>query len=426
MTKVEISYGSGTLEFELPSKVTAGKLDAKMGGGECSKICSLEPAPGSKPLPALVKDKRVLVLVDDYTRSEPHEEITDTIAKGIRGCAKADFVVATGSHDPGLEKNAKVVDVIKSAIQRYDLDATWQIHSGYEDRWTEMGETKRGTKVEVNPLADEAEVFVVGADMKPHYFAGYSCAVKDFMPGICSFRSIEMNHSHALEDKAVAGLHPYHPDHKRRENPVAEDMVESMNMIASGRPMFTLSTVSSKQVLWSGAGSVPDVGRAGIEYIDENMARKVGRRYPYIVISPGGYPQDESLYNAQRCLDLAAGAFSKGAKILLLAQCKYGIAPTEKAKTFFYQPLKQGPERAMASIEKEYKLYTHKAYRLANTLINHEVYIHSALEDRDVGAIGLKPVKDPQSLLEKWSKNAEADGEKILFVDSGNKLMITS
>ncbi len=80
----------------------------------------------------------------------------------------------------------------------------------------------------------------------------------------------------------------------------------------------------------------------------------------------------------------------------------------------------------MASIEKEYKLYTHKAYRLAKTLMNHEVYIHSALVDKDVEAIGLTPVEGPQSLLEKWSRKAEAEGEKILFIDSGNKLMITS
>ena len=76
----------------------------------------------------------------------------------------------------------------------------------------DVGRTSRGTQVLVNVLADEADVFLVVSDVKVHYFAGYSNPVKNFLPGISAFRTVEQNHSLALLEESTHGLHPWHPD----------------------------------------------------------------------------------------------------------------------------------------------------------------------------------------------------------------------
>lgn len=426
MVTVSVSYGYKSIEFDVPDRVLGEIFTPSEFRYRGSDISTAMKNPLKTPmLNNLVSGKNVVVLVEDYTRNEPHDTIVNAIAQNISDAKNIIFLVATGSHNPSEELNRDVVASIENSINKYRLKADWEIHSAYANRWDNYGITSRGTVVEVNPLLKDAEVIVVGADMKPHYFAGYSCAVKDFLPGVCSFKTIEANHALALHPKARAGMHPFHPKGSRRVNPVSEDMVEAMNFIIRDRVAVTLSTVSYRnEILWSAFGDIKTVCGNGIKYIDDNMAFRIGRKYRYVVISPGGYPQDETLYNAQRCLELTYPIFNKGAKVLLLAHCNNGIASTSEAVEHFYNPLINGLEWAIESIERRYHLYSHKAYRLARFLMEHEVFIHTMLPRDVVETIGMTYVDNPSEVISQWSNECTNTGDKIAFIDGGNKIML--
>ncbi len=146
------------------------------------------------------------------------------------------------------------------------------------------------TRVRVNVLADEADVFLVVSDVKVHYFAGYSNPVKNFVPGISAFRTVEQNHSLALLDESTHGAHPWHPDPDRRNNPLAGDQVEGMQLIARGRPIYAPVMLSAGvRLIWARFGPVQDVSAESFRVTDEWNIRTVTPA-TRLVVSPGADP----------------------------------------------------------------------------------------------------------------------------------------
>ena len=107
----------------------------------------------------------------------------------------------------------------------------------------------RGTPIELSAAANDCDCFVVNSDMKPHYFAGYSNALKFFLPGVTSFAAVEANHALALAEGACAAHHAVHPDAGRRNNPLSADMLEFFTVMNS---LFNLLIKTGK----SGLGSL--------------------------------------------------------------------------------------------------------------------------------------------------------------------------
>ncbi|MHA1859308.1 MAG: lactate racemase domain-containing protein, partial [Candidatus Thorarchaeota archaeon] len=265
-------------------------------------------------------------------------------------------------------------------------------------------------------------VYVALADMKAHYFAGYSNALKDFLPGICAFKTIEANHAMALDPRSTFGVHPFHPNPERRDNPLADDMREATEIITKGAQVFTLSVVTAdKKLVWADAGTLEPVIARGIEVLDEIAAFTV-ETVPRIVVSPGGYPQDKSLYHAQRALELTKSAVSDGGEILFVAQCRDGVAP-EKAVENFYKKLTAPIDEVIAAIKGKYHLYEHKAYKFAELLKRvSAVKMYTELDRETVEAVHLQKVDDPQGVIDEWIQ--EDPQVKIMVLDKGNKMAI--
>jgi nickel-dependent lactate racemase len=294
-----------------------------------------------------------------------------------------------------------------------------------QENFIEVGETSFGTVVEVNKKALEADIFYINADMKIHYFAGYSNALKDFLPGICSYKTIEMNHSMALDPKSTCGRHPFHYNRKRRDNPVSNDMLEAATLIQNfkkSRDTFVLSTINfDNKLMWSGAGSLKEVIQSGIKKLDNITSFKV-KPSKYLIVSPGGYPQDQSLHSSQRGVDLSRGAIKNDGKILLIAECIEGITHNEKAKKYFYKRLSKNLDDVLKDIKKKYVLYTHKAYKSAELLKKvNKIMLFTSLDNKSVNTIHMHKIQNPQEIIDKWIKESN---DVINIIDSANKIAI--
>ncbi len=366
----------------------------------------------------------VVVLVEDDTRAEPHAQIISALTSRLSSARQVNFLVAAGSHDTQTPGNRRIVADIERLAELNDVSLSELcINDAMANDFELLGETSRGTPVEVNPVALEADLYVVAADMKNHYFAGYSNALKDFLPGICSYSSIEANHSMALDPRSTFGVHPLHPDAERRDNPLASDMLEAERMITKEKMVFTLGMVTSHDgVVWSSAGGIDEVTRAGISVVDRIASFKAEPRR-HIVVSPGGYPQDDSLYNAQRALELTKNCILDSGSVLLLSECENGIAPNMKARQNFYDRLTEPIEDVLKSIEGEYQLYSHKAYKFARMLQRLEsIELYTALDGEILRRAHLGKVDDPQRCIDRWI--GDDPGTRITFFDDGNKIAV--
>jgi nickel-dependent lactate racemase len=426
--KVDLSYGDSKVEFSIPDENLSGKIIPKQVTasadieGELARVLA---NPHGPHLDDLVRSRNVCVLVEDHTRDAPHRELVAAVVPLLADANMVQFIITTGSHEVNHPANLEIVDMIQRVAQdgkmsRFDV----HIHDCQSESVVDLGVTSRGTPLVVNTLGTKHDVYVSLSDMKAHYFAGYSNGLKNFLPGVCAFKTIEANHSMALDPSSTFGRHPYHPDPSKRTNPLADDMREAMEMMTENAKVFTLSVISSgRKLVWADAGRLEPVIARGIEVLDETASFTV-EPVSKIIVSPGGYPQDKSLYHAQRGLELTKNAVTDGGEVLFVAECRDGVAPPTATENF-YNKLTAPLNDVITSISGQYHLYEHKAYKFAE-LLNRvsSVKMYSNLDAETVESAHLTKVDDIQSVIDAWV--AEDSRTKILVLDKGNKMAIYS
>ncbi|PIN69724.1 hypothetical protein COV93_04310 [Candidatus Woesearchaeota archaeon CG11_big_fil_rev_8_21_14_0_20_43_8] len=428
MKTIRLAYGKKDIELKVPDKNFAGFYEPKKTVQKKSPKEMIEAAmkkPVGPKLETICKDKRVCCLIEDGTRLEPHELIIEAFAKRLKKAKHVLFMITTGTHTADTPGNRKIISYIKASCKKHKIPYDFHIHDCRVDSFDYMGKTRFGTEVHVNSRADQIDLFLVGSDAKNHYFSGYSNPIKNFLPGISAFKTVEHNHSLALHQKSVFGRHPLHPDKNRRKAPVAEDQYEAMKLILKGRKVYVLGLVTSKdKILYAKAGWLEKVTPMLFKSIDQITSYMV-KPQRYVVVSPGHYPNDGSLYVSQRALELTKNAMKKGGEILFFSECKEGITYDEHTMKEFYLPMKRQIDSVLRIIKKKYVLYSHKAYRFAELIRDMKaIYIYSDLEKKWFTDVHLSTTKNPQEIIDNWIKKDK--NAKILFFNEANKLAVYS
>lgn len=426
--KVTMAYGDGNVEIDIPEGNLAGVIVPKQAEVKShieSELSRVLDNPHGPDLKNLVRSRSVCVLVEDHTRDAPHHEMVSAVIPHLGDANRVQFIITTGSHEVDHPENLEIVNMIRGAARNGGLrNFDVLIHDCQTENRVNLGTTSRGTPVIANAAAIGHEVYVSLSDMKAHYFAGYSNGLKNFLPGVCAFETIEANHSMALDPNSTFGRHPYHSDPARRDNPLADDMREAMEMMTKDAKVFSLSIISSsRRLVWADAGRMEPVIARGIDVLDESSSFNV-EPVSKIVVSPGGYPQDKSLYHAQRGLELTKNAVADGGEVLFIAECRDGVAPPKATENFFNK-LKAPLDEVIASISGKYHLYEHKAYKFAELLKRvSSIKMYTDLDAGTVDSAHLEKVNDIQSVIDTWI--AEDPAVKILILDKGNKIAVYS
>jgi len=427
MQSYQIPYDKSFISIEIPEKNVHYFIDleSQISGRKNSDILSdAIHLSESIALEKFISEKRVGLIVEDATRDVPLPDLMDVISPILYKAKSVKVFVATGTHNGENEGDREIVDCIKKSRDKFDfpLDDI-VVNDCHEDAFYLAGITSGlGNEIFVHNESREIDVFLAFSDMKNHYFAGYSNPIKNFIPGICNYATAEHNHSLALKDESTFGYHPLHPDSLRRSNPLAKDMWEAYQLICAGRPTYVLATITKKgKILWAGAGLLEGVTEQGIIEVDRLMSREV-EPTDKLIVSCGGYPNDESLYTAQRALELSKNGVKAGGEILFLAGCVNGLGP-EKSINNFYNPLTKDITTVLSKLSEKYVMYSHKTFKFARLIQEmDQIFLMSELPAEQIRNIHLSPVKNGQEIVERWIRdNPETS---IGIVTDGNKLAL--
>ncbi|MBY8998015.1 MAG: DUF2088 domain-containing protein, partial [Candidatus Thorarchaeota archaeon] len=199
---VQVTYGDGTVRLEIPDKNLAGFIEpkpTKITDDVLAGITQVIDDPLGPPLSDISKSKSVCVFVEDHTRDAPHLAMVSAVVPHLTDANRVQFIITTGSHEVQHPGNLEIVDMIKHVADDANLaNYAVTIHDCQSPDTVDIGRTSRGSPVIVNAAAVGHDVYVSLSDMKAHYFAGYSNVVKNFLPGVCGFKTIEANHALAL------------------------------------------------------------------------------------------------------------------------------------------------------------------------------------------------------------------------------------
>jgi lactate racemase len=385
---MELPFGRGKIDLPMPAAWAADLLRPHSitppadPAGEVTR--SLAAPIGSKGLESYRGMKSVAIAVSDETRPVPNSLMLPVLLERLKAIgippSAIRILIASGLHPP-LDSSRFANILSPEIIHNYPVSA----HDAKASNLVFAGRTSRGTPVHVNPLFRQADLRVVVGLIDPHQFVGYTGGVKCAAVGLAGEETIERNHSLLFHPQAVVG--------EIRNNPVRQDIEEVGKLMGVD---FVVNVVldETNRLLKAFSGDPREVEKIGSEFCRTVYEIPVSREYDLVIATPGGYPKDINLYQAQKGLAHATPIVRQGGDILLLAEC-----PDGHGEEVFHQTMKRfsSPREIVEEFPKEpFKMGAHKAFLWARSLAKAEVHLCSAMEENMSRRFMVNPARDLQ------------------------------
>lgn len=415
MKNIELKYGKNTININVPKKNLIGILKPKISHQNiCEKLEAKEVAralmnPIESPrISEIAKPgEKAAIMVSDITRPVPSRKLIPGILDELNkaGIEERDITIIFGmgihrSHT--LEEQKKLVgEKVFNRIKCVDSN---------KDEYIFIGQSSKGTPLYLCKTIVEADVRICTGNIEYHYFAGFSGGAKAIMPGAANYESIKHNHKLQLQPGVATG--------KIIGNPVREDIDEIGEILGIS---FILNVVlnEKKQILKAFAGDYIKAHREGCRYLDSIYGVEIEEKADIVIVSPGGYPKDVNLYQAQKSLDNAKYAIKENGTIILLAECIEGFG----SKTFEeWIRAADSPKELVERLKREFKLGGHKGAAIARILLNNGVYIKTTMKKEDIEEIFFESIDSVQETLDGFIE--KSDGNiKILIIPYGGSIL---
>ncbi len=316
-----IPYGKGRLSFPIQKSQLVGVLEPaglKPLGSEKSQPdqqglvkAALENPIGTPRLCDLARGKaRILVITSDHTRPVPSVLTVPLLLKEIRSgnpAAEIVILIATGVHRPTTEAELRaklgdaIVDHEQIEVHRAEIETDMVC----------LGTLSSGGALWLNQRVQWADLVISEGFIEPHFFAGFSGGRKSILPGIAARRTVLYNHnaSFITNTHARQGV--------LENNPIHQDMAFAAK--AAGLA-FILNVLldSEKRVIAAFAGDAQAAHEAGCQ-LSHRLARVPAVEADIVVVSNGGYPLDQNVYQAVKGMTAAERCVRPGGVIIMCA-----------------------------------------------------------------------------------------------------------
>ncbi len=385
-----------------PVKDVDGEIKEKLRNPSGTQALNEMPEPGDK----------IVIVVSDFTRLVYRTSyflpfIVEELNRGGASDGDIEILIASGMHRPASEEEKREIvgEEIYSriAVENHDCEAGDLVH---------LGESSRGTMIKVNRKAFEADLLILTGGINYHIIAGFGGGRKGIAPGISGYRTIQQNHSLALQkkDRVFPG--------KLDDNPVALDMRDIAEKLA---PDFIFNTVvdGSKNFLGFYAGEMNEAFRKGTEKAADSFGISLKNPFDLVLCSTGGHPKDGQLYQSVKALFNAGLACREGGHIVLVSSCSEGIGPPEFKEWFDAG----SPDEIEENLRKNFTMTGYVALRTSQINSQNSVYLISELDPEDVQRMGMIPVQEPENVIDKiladGKKRDDADIKKACVMPQG-------
>lgn len=354
------------------------------------------------------KCDKLLVIINDATRPTPTSKILKYLLPVLSSHPDIKFLIATGVHRAPTEDEYRFIfgdtyNVFRRRVYAHDARK--------DNDMTYLGKSKNGTEMFINKLVPEYRNILVIGSVEPHYFAGYTGGRKSFLPGVASYKTIEMNHKLALSDEACSLA--------LEGNPVHEDMVDAMNVLKDLN-IFSIQTIltGNHKLYAVTAGDLHKSFDAAIKYSNQIFCVPLKQK-GNIVITAAPYPMDIDLYQSQKALDNGKHALEDNGIIILVSKCRTGVGEEAFLKLLCRA---DSPRKIFDILGDEYKLGYHKAAKMAQIGTRADMWAVTDLDDEIIKNAMMKPYTNIQKALDDAVKTIKAKGEqpKIVVMPFGS------
>ncbi|RME78057.1 MAG: nickel-dependent lactate racemase [Chloroflexi bacterium] len=393
MTRYTLPYGKTTLTFTLPDDRPADLLAPRPVPAAANPAAvvkhALDHPVGGPRLADLPRPRTAAIAINDKTRPVPHHLLLPPLlarleALGLPPTAIT-LVIATGTHPPMAPSEFQTV-VPPDILARYPVVC----HNAYDpDTLTLLGQTRRGTPVWVNRRFAQADLRIVVGNLEPHQFMGFSGGVKSAAIGLAGAETVNRNHALMADPQSRLGEY--------ERNPARQDVEEIGRIIGIH---FALNALLNdhKQLVDALAGDPQAVMKAGIPRVRALFQVEIEAPYDLLIASPGGYPKDINVYQAQKGLAHAALATREGGTVILAAACPEGSGSDKYEQ---WVAGKRSHREVVARFEAEgFRVGPHKAFQIARDALRVRLLLVSDMPDSLAGRLLLPKVPGLEQALQ--------------------------
>ncbi|MBD3307310.1 nickel-dependent lactate racemase [candidate division KSB3 bacterium] len=412
--KIELGYYKETREATIPDQNLKGILKPKppeIGLSEQEVLAqALQNPIGTPQLGDIVKPgEKVVIVTSDITRPMPTAKVLPVVVAALNqaGIDDHDITVVFG-----LGVHRKHTAEEHAALAGQEMYERLTCMDSDPDDVVHLGETSRGTPVDIFRTVVEAERRICLGNIEYHYFAGFSGGMKAIMPAVSTRQAIQANHSRMVEDAATTG--------KLDGNPVREDIDEVFTFCPVDY-MLNVVLGEDKTIINAFAGDVFQAHRAGCRYLDSLYKVELDAPADIVIVTPGGFPKDLNLYQAQKALDNSKHAVKEGGTIILLAACQEGLGEEVFERWILNAP---NPESMVTKIQQQFELGGHKAAAIAMVMQKATVCLVSEFTPEFTKRIFMTPFPTLQAALDHALQKHGTDASILVMPYGGSTLPV--
>ena len=374
---IRVPFGTGSMEAELPDSMRVSVVDPKteaVTGTEEERIEAALDAPiGTARLEETVKpENKVLIVVNDHTRPGPNRQIVAALLRRLHRAEISDenirFICATGSHRAPTDREMRAI-VGDEVVEKYEI-----VLHDCRDKASlfRLGEID-GLDIWLNNAVREADFIITTGLIAPHHTAGFSGGRKSILPGITGLVTLKIHHS--------LSMRPYNPSMGILEGNRFHDVALAAAKKAGVDFMINAVQDLKKQNVRYVAGDIELAHAEGVRVCREHNSVSIPGLADVVVCSPGGYPRDSDLYQAQKGLAVAETLVRPGGTVILCARSELGVG-----EGLFPQWMKEGesPEAIIERYKREgFNVGNNKAFMYARALLRAKIVVVSELLDKE-------------------------------------------
>jgi nickel-dependent lactate racemase len=388
--KVQLAYGRGHLEVELPDDRTTVIEPAHSHGLPDERgavIAALEQPIAARPLKQWITPaSKVCIVFTDITRATPNERIIPWLLAHLEGVVPRENITllnSTGTHRPNtraeLEQMLTPEVVANYRVENHECER--------DEDMVPFGTTQDGAPALINRHVARADVRIVTGFIEPHFFAGFSGGPKGIMPGCAGLRTVMSNHGarNIGDPKSTFGV--------TIGNPIWEEMRDIALRVG---PSFLLNVTLNerRQITGVFAGDLIEAHRTGYEFVRKAAMQKVKSPFEIVVTTNSGYPLDQNLYQGVKGMSAGARILQEGGLLLLACECREGVPARSPLDNLLRSA--RSPEEILTMLATPGFVRPEQWQAQIQALIQRRarVQIFSSLPDDVVRACHLTPCRD--------------------------------
>lgn len=346
----------------------------------------------------------IAIAVDIYSNPQAITQTLNELVKVLVDLIipKERITIILGNGESDKENN-----LLKDAISRETELRNIRLidHNRNTSNINYLGETHRGTPVEINQTYQNAGIKIAIGETRIDPLTGYAGAHSAVIPGLASTNTIKEYRKTYLDSEVSPG--------RIELNPIKEDVFEALRKTSID---FTLNLVTNHEgrIIAVHSGGFEESWGKAINSLANSREVSTERGVDVVIVSAGGSPYDQSLYQATWALINASKVVKRNGTIVLLAQCISGLGAEA------YTQLARVTERS--EIKRRYMYGAEALALLKQVQRNNRVTLVSALPNYLIEALDMDVARTANDAYKKAIESRR--GRKTLVIPYGSQSIL--